>query len=56
MNEIVRLDRSSCHPGRQEAAPSQSEVERAFREVFRRMGEFTTVLGNKPSQASTRLL
>ena len=39
MNEIVRLDRSSGHPGTQEAAPSQLEVERAFREVFRWIGE-----------------
>ena len=39
MNEIVRLDRSSGHPGTHEAAPSQSEVERAFREVFRWIGE-----------------
>lgn len=39
MNEIVRLDRSSGHPSTQKAASSQSEVERAFREVFRWIGE-----------------
>ena len=39
MNEIVRLDRSSGHPSTQEAAPSQSQVEKAFREVFRWIGE-----------------
>jgi GTP cyclohydrolase I len=39
MNEIVRLDRSSGHPNTQESTPSQSQVEKAFREVFRWIGE-----------------
>ena len=39
MNELVRLDRSSGHPITQELAPSQNQVEKAFREVFRWIGE-----------------
>lgn len=39
MNELVRLDRSSGHPNTQELAPSQNQVEKAFREVFRWIGE-----------------
>ena len=39
MNEILRLDRSSGHSSTQETASSQLEVERAFREVFRWIGE-----------------
>ena len=39
MNELVRLDRSSGHPNTQESAPSQNQVEKAFREVFRWIGE-----------------
>lgn len=39
MNELVRLDKSSGHPNTEEAVPCQSEVERAFREVFRWIGE-----------------
>jgi len=39
MNELVRLDKSSGHPNTEEAGPCQSEVERAFREVFRWIGE-----------------
>jgi GTP cyclohydrolase IA len=39
MNEIVRLDRSSAHGSSKEAAPSQTHVEHAFREVFRWIGE-----------------
>jgi len=39
MNELMRLDRSSGHPITQESAPSQNQVEKAFREVFRWIGE-----------------
>ncbi|MEI8153737.1 MAG: GTP cyclohydrolase I FolE [Hyphomicrobiales bacterium] len=39
MSEIVRLDRTSAHPIIQEEAASQSQVEKAFREVFRWIGE-----------------
>ena len=39
MNELVRLDRSSGNSNTQESTPSQSQVEKAFREVFRWIGE-----------------
>jgi GTP cyclohydrolase IA len=39
MNEIVRLDRSCDRSDTQEAVPSQSDIERAFRDVFRWIGE-----------------
>ena len=39
MNEIVRLDWTSAHPIPQEPVLSQSQVEKAFREVLRWIGE-----------------
>ena len=39
MNEIARLDRSCDRSDTQEAVPSQSDIERAFRDVFRWIGE-----------------
>jgi GTP cyclohydrolase IA len=39
MNEIVRLDRPLGHPSVQERVPSQADVEKSFREVFRWIGE-----------------
>jgi len=38
MTDIVRLDRSSCD-NKLETAPSQPEIEQAFRKVFRWIGE-----------------
>jgi GTP cyclohydrolase I len=39
MNDIVRFVRSSGHSVSNEAAPSQSEIEHLFRQVFRWIGE-----------------
>jgi GTP cyclohydrolase I len=39
MNEIVRFGRSSCRQGSEEAMLTQSQIEQAFREVFRWIGE-----------------
>ncbi len=39
MNEIVHLDRAFSHPTSPEPEPSQLQVEKAFREVFRWIGE-----------------
>ena len=39
MNEIVRLDLPSAHPIPQEPVLSQSQVEKAFREILRWIGE-----------------
>ena len=39
MNELVRLDGFSGHTYSEESAPTQSQIEKAFREVFRWIGE-----------------
>lgn len=39
MNESVRLDGFSGHPNSEEAAPTQSQIEKSFRDVLRWIGE-----------------